>query len=202
MGIREGRVAGIPARLLRVGFVGELGYEVHVPQHCGEALWDAMMEAGQAEGIRPFGIETQRLLRLEKGHIIVGQDTDAMSHPGEVHLAWAIARKKPFFVGGRSIQEIESRPSRRKLAGFVVNDLDAPIPQESHLVLRDSAMTGRVTSCYFSPTIGKPIGLAFMAPDQAVPGQTVTIRSTGGVLVNAEIVELPFYDPQNKRQEM
>jgi len=202
MGIREGRVAGIPARLLRVGFVGELGYEVHVPQHCGEALWDAMMEAGQAEGIRPFGIETQRLLRLEKGHIIVGQDTDAMSHPGEVHLAWAIARKKPFFVGGRSIQEIESRPLRRKLAGFVVNDLDAPIPQESHLVLRDTAMTGRVTSCYFSPTIGKPIGLAFMAPDQAVPGQTVTIRSTGGVLVSAEIVELPFYDPENKRQEM
>jgi len=202
MGIREGRVAGIPARLLRVGFVGELGYEVHVPQHCGEALWDAMMEAGQAEGIRPFGIETQRLLRLEKGHIIVGQDSDAMSHPGEVHLAWAIARKKPFFVGGRSIQEIESRPLRRKLAGFVVNDLDAPIPQESHLVLRDSAMTGRVTSCYFSPTIGKPIGLAFMAPDQAVPGQTVTIKSTGGVLVRAEIVELPFYDPENKRQEM
>ncbi len=202
MGVREGRVAGIPARLLRVGFVGELGYEVHVPQHCGEALWDAMMEAGQAEGIRPFGIETQRLLRLEKGHVIVGQDTDAMSHPGEVHLAWAIARKKPFFVGGRSIQEIESRPLRRKLAGFVVNDLDAPIPQESHLVLRDTAMTGRVTSCYFSPTIGKPIGLAFMAPDQAVPGQTVTIKSTGGVLVRAEIVELPFYDPENKRQKM
>jgi sarcosine oxidase subunit alpha len=202
MGVREGRVAGIPARLLRVGFVGELGYEVHVPQHCGEALWDAMMEAGQAESIKPFGIETQRLLRLEKGHIIIGQDTDAMSHPGEVHLAWAIARKKPFFVGGRSIQEIERRPLRRKLAGFVVNDLDAAIPQESHLVLRDNAMTGRVTSCYFSPTIGKPIGLAFMAPDQAVPGQTVTIRSTGGVLVSAEIVELPFYDPENKRQEM
>ncbi len=202
MGVREGRVAGIPARLLRVGFVGELGYEVHVPQHCGEALWDTMMEAGQAEGIRPCGIETQRLLRLEKGHVIVGQDTDAMSHPGEVHLAWAIARKKPFFVGGRSIQEIESRPLRRKLAGFVVNDLDAPIPQESHLVLRDTAMTGRVTSCYFSPTIGKPIGLAFMAPDQAVPGQAVTIKSTGGVLVSAEIVELPFYDPENKRQKM
>jgi sarcosine oxidase subunit alpha len=202
MGVREGRVAGIPARLLRVGFVGELGYEVHVPQHGGEALWDAMMEAGYAEGIKPFGIETQRLLRLEKGHIIIGQDTDAMSHPGEVHLAWAIARKKPFFVGGRSITEIERRPFSRKLAGFVVNDLAAPIPQESHLVLRDNAMTGRVTSCYYSPTIGKPIGLAFMAPDQAVPGQTVSIRSTGGVLVRAEIVELPFYDPENKRQEM
>lgn len=202
MGVREGRVAGIPARLLRVGFVGELGYEVHVPQHCGEVLWDVMMEAGQAEGIKPFGIETQRLLRLEKGHIIIGQDTDAMSHPGEVHLAWAIARKKPFFVGGRSIKEIERRPLRRKLAGFVINDLDAPMPQESHLVLHGTAMTGRVTSCYFSPTIGKPIGLAFMAPDQAVPGQTVTIKSTGGVLLRAEVVELPFYDPENKRQEM
>ena len=202
MGVREGAVAGIPSRVLRVGFVGELGYEIHVPHHLGEALWDAILDAGRDHDIRPFGVECQRLLRLEKGHIIIGQDTDAMSHPEEVHLTWAIARKKPFFVGGRTIDEIAKRPLTRKLAGFVVNELDAPIPLESHLVLRDEKMTGRVTSCLFSPTLGKPIGLAFMAPDQAIPGNHITIKSSGGVRIDAEIVALPFYDPSNQRQEM
>src|SRR5690606_10235746 len=69
MGVRTGTVAGVPARLLRVGFVGELGYEIHVPASQGEALWDALMEAGREHGIRPFGVEAQRVLRLEKGHI-------------------------------------------------------------------------------------------------------------------------------------
>ena len=104
MGLREGRVAGIPARLIRVGFVGELGYELHVPSSCGEALWDQLSEAGKAHEIRPFGVEAQRILRLEKGHIIIGQDTDAMTTPDEVGMTWAIAKNKPFFVGGRSIE--------------------------------------------------------------------------------------------------
>ena len=81
MGVRLGSVAGIPARLLRVGFVGELGYEIHVPASQGEALWDALMAAGGTAGIRPFGVEAQRVLRLEKGHIIIGQDTDGLTHP-------------------------------------------------------------------------------------------------------------------------
>jgi sarcosine oxidase subunit alpha len=202
MGVRAGTVAGIPSRLLRVGFVGELGYEIHVPTHYGEALWDAMLTAGEALGIRPFGIEAQRLLRLEKGHIIIGQDTDAMSFPAEVHLDWAISRRKPFFVGGRTIEEVDKRPITRKLAGFVVYDPSAPIPQESHLVLDGGRMTGRVTSCYYSPALRKPIGLAYMAPHQAQAGNVVTIRCEAGTPVAAQIVDLPFYDPQNNRQEM
>ena len=202
MGVREGTVAGIPARLLRVGFVGELGYEIHVPTHYGEALWDALLAAGEEHGIRPFGIEAQRLLRLEKGHIIIGQDTDAMSFPAEVHLDWAIARRKPFFVGGRSIDEVDKRPLTRRLAGFVINDAAAPVPLESHLVLDGERMSGRVTSCYHSPALGKPIGLGYMAPHQAHVGNTVTIRSQGGALVDAQVVALPFYDPRNERQEM
>ncbi|MDH3451334.1 MAG: aminomethyltransferase family protein, partial [Gammaproteobacteria bacterium] len=202
MGVREGTVAGIPARLLRVGFVGELGFEIHVPTHYGEALWDAILDAGEAHGIRPFGIEAQRLLRLEKGHIIIGQDTDAMSFPAEVHLQWAISRRKPFFVGRRSIDEVDKRPLTRKLAGFTIDDPAAPIPQESHLVLDGGRMNGRVTSCYYSPALGKPIGLAYMAPQQAQVGNVVTIRSEGGALVDAHVVALPFYDPRNSRQEM
>jgi len=202
MGVREGRVANIPARLIRVGFVGELGFEIHVPQHCGEALWDALMAAGKDQGIRPFGIEAQRLLRLEKGHIIISQDTDAMSNPMEVQMGWAVSRKKPFFVGGRTITEFEKKPLSRTLVGFVVNDIKAPIPLECHLVLDGENMTGRVTSCEMSPTLNKPIGLAYVLPEKSEVGSQIVIRSTGGALVAAEVVGLPFYDPENQRQEL
>ena len=202
MGVREGSVAGIPARVVRVGFVGELGYEVHIPQHCGEALWDALIEAGAEFDIKPFGIEAQRILRLEKGHIIIGQDTDAMSNPNEVNMGWAIAKKKPFFVGGRSIQELNKTPLKRCQVGFVVNDANAPIPLESHLVLDGDRMTGRVTSCNYSPTLNKPVGLAFVEPDQAEAGSRFTIKSSGGVMVDAMVVQLPFYDPETQRQEL
>lgn len=202
MGVREGSVAGIAARLIRVGFVGELGYEIHAPAACGEALWDALMDAGSEYDIRPFGLEAQRLLRLEKGHIIIGQDTDSMSHPHEVQLAWALSRRKPFFVGARSIDLIMQRPLARQLVGFVIRDSGAPVPEESHLVVRDGEITGRVTSCGVSPTIGSAIGLAYVAPDQAAPGTRIRIRSRGGVMVEAEVASLPFYDPDNRRQEM
>jgi sarcosine oxidase subunit alpha len=202
MGVREGSVAGIPARIIRVGFVGELGYEVHVPQSCGEALWDALMNAGEAEGIKPFGIEAQRTLRLEKGHVIVGQDTDAMSNPMEIQMGWAVSRKKPFFVGSRTIKELEKAPLKRVLAGFVINDPNAPTPLESHLVVEGEQMTGRVTSCAYSPTLGKAIGLAYVLPERAQPGQQIEIKTSPGKRVTADIVALPFYDPDNQRQEL
>ncbi len=202
MAVRQGSVAGIEARLIRVGFVGELGYEVHVPQQYGEALWDALMAAGEEENIQPFGVEAQRVLRLEKGHIIIGQDTDAMSNPMEVQMSWAVSRKKPFFVGGRTIAEFEKKTATRSLVGFVVHDPSAPIPKESHLIVDGSQMSGRVTSCNYSPTLGKPIGLAYVEPDSAETGRQISIRSIAGTLVTAEVVALPFYDPQAARQEL
>lgn len=202
MGVRSGSVDGIPARLIRVGFVGELGYEIHVPQQYGEALWDALMKAGNDHAIRPFGIEAQRVLRLEKGHIIIGQDTDAMSNPNEVQMSWAVSRKKPFFVGGRTLSELEKKPSLRGLVGFVVNDTDSPIPQESHLILDGDQMTGRVTSCSYSPTLEKVIGLAYVSPSSSANGSAIVIKSSHGVLVGATVVGLPFYDPNTARQEL
>jgi sarcosine oxidase subunit alpha len=202
MGVRLGNIGEIPARLIRVGFVGELGYEIHVPQQYGEALWDALMVAGNDHDIRPFGIEAQRILRLEKGHIIIGQDTDAMSNPNEVQMSWAVSRNKPFFVGGRTIAELEKKSSLRGLVGFVIDDTKAPIPRESHLVVEDQKMTGRVTSCNFSPTLGKAIGLAYVSPEKTTAGSIIEIKSTGGVRVLAKVVELPFYDPDNLRQEL
>lgn len=202
LGVRTGRVADIPARLLRVGFVGELGFEIHAPQHCGEALWDALLEAGADEGIRPFGIEAQRLLRLEKGHIIIGQDTDAMCTPAEIGMQWAIGSKKPFFVGQRSIHELEQRPAKRALVGFEICDPEAPLPKESHLVIAGDRMLGRVTSVAYSSCLQKIIGLAYVNPDQAEPGTLIQIRADKQALVTATVVPIPFYDRDNSRQEL
>ncbi len=120
LAVRQGTVAGIKARLLRVGFVGELGYEIHVPARHALKLWDALMAAGKAYDLRPFGVETQRLLRLEKGHVIISQDTDGMTHPAEIDMGWAVSRNKPFFVGRRSVDILEAQPQKRKLVGFTL----------------------------------------------------------------------------------
>ncbi|MDZ3990995.1 2Fe-2S iron-sulfur cluster-binding protein [Pseudomonas sp. Teo4] len=201
LGVRLGTVAGIPARILRVGFVGELGYEVHVPARHAERLWDALMQAGAGLGIRPFGVETQRLLRLEKGHVIISQDTDGMTHPAEIDMQWAIGRKKPFFVGKRSIEILEAQPLKRKLVGFTLPQ-GSPQPLEGHLVLDGPDISGNVTSCEYSQTLGQIIGLAYAGAHQATPGMHIPIRVEGGVMVNAQVVQLPFFDPDNQRQEL
>ncbi len=103
LAVRSGQVAGAAARLLRVGFVGELGYEIHVAAGAAADVWQALVTAGRPRGLRPFGVEAQRVLRLEKGHFIVGQDTDGLTDPNEANAMWAVSMKKPFFVGQRSL---------------------------------------------------------------------------------------------------
>jgi sarcosine oxidase, subunit alpha len=178
-----------------------LGYELHVPSRYGEYLWDVLMEAGAEFGIRPFGVEAQRLLRLEKGHVIIGQDTDGMSHPAEIGMGWAVNRKKPFFVGRRAVDILESQPAKRRLVGFRLPG-NATKPLEGHLVLEGSTITGNVTSCEYSSTQDAIIGLAYAGADKATPGSQITIRVEGGDEVTAEVVKLPFYDADNTRQEM
>ncbi len=200
LGVRQGTVAGIKARLLRVGFVGELGYEIHVAARHGLALWDALMAAGKAFDIRPFGVETQRLLRLEKGHVIISQDTDGMTHPAEIDMGWAVSRNKPFFVGRRSVDILEAQPLKRKLVGFSLPKGSVQ-PLEGHLVLNGPDISGNVTSCEYSASLGRIIGLAYAGIDQSTPGQCIPIRVEGGIVVQAEVVQLPFFDPTNQRQE-
>ncbi|MGH6720396.1 MAG: glycine cleavage T C-terminal barrel domain-containing protein, partial [Alphaproteobacteria bacterium] len=202
MEVRQGTIAGVPARLIRIGFVGELGYEIHVPASQGEALWDALLAAGREFGIQPFGIEAQRLLRLEKGHIIIGQDTDGLTHVFEADMAWAISRKKPYFVGQRALAIHERNGLERKLVGFTLKNPADPAPKESHLVIRDGAIVGRTTSVNTSFALGQVIGLAYVAPDQAAPGTTFQIRIEGGRMIDAVVTKPPFYDRDNKRQEI
>ncbi|MCX2692226.1 2Fe-2S iron-sulfur cluster-binding protein [Pseudomonas sp. DCB_CB] len=201
LGVRLGTVAGIKARLLRVGFVGELGYEIHVPARYALKLWDALIEAGKEFDIRPFGVETQRLLRLEKGHVIISQDTDGMTHPDEIDMGWAVSRNKPFFVGRRSVDILEAQPQKRKLVGFTLPKT-SPQPLEGHLVLKGPDISGNVTSCEYSQSLDQIIGLAYAAFDQSTPGQQIPIRVEDGVVVQATVVKLPFFDPDNQRQEL
>ncbi len=202
LGVRQAEVAGVPARIMRVGFVGELGYEIHVPADRAGHVWDALMEAGAAHRIRPFGVEAQRLLRLEKGHIIIGQDTDGLTQPDEAGLEWAVKMDKPFFVGQRSVDIVRRRGLRQKLAGFRLEAAGAAAPKECHLVIRDGRIAGRVTSVAFSEAVGAHVGLAFLEPDMTAEGTPFFIRAEGGTMVQARVVALPFYDPAGDRQKV
>jgi sarcosine oxidase, subunit alpha len=198
---REGRVAGAPARLMRVGFVGELGYEIHVPASSASTVWQALYEAGLPGGLRPFGVEAQRILRLEKGHLIVSQDTDGLTDPFEANARWAVSMKKPFFVGQRSLRILEARGPRQKLVGIEVLE-SAQAPKECHLIIDGDAIGGRVTSIARSRVLGKTIGLAMLAPQLAEVGREIRIRADGGELIAARVVKTPFYDPENARQRI
>ncbi|MDA0983806.1 MAG: 2Fe-2S iron-sulfur cluster-binding protein [Proteobacteria bacterium] len=200
---RQFEVAGIPARLLRVGFVGELGYEIHVPADGGGALWDALMDAGKPYGIRAFGVEAQRLLRLEKGHLIVSQDTDGLTDPFEANCAWAVKMDKPFFVGQRSLAILAKKPRKQLLVGFELpGDERSAKVAECHLAIEDGRIAGRVTSIAHSPTLGRTIGLAMLDPAIATEGRRFAIRVTDGSMVEATVVRTPFYDADGLRQKL
>ncbi len=199
LGVREGLVAGVPARLLRVGFVGELGYEIHVPAGAAAAVWQALHDAGLPRGLRPFGVEAQRVLRLEKGHFIVGQDTDGLTDPFEANARWAVSMQKPFFVGQRSLKILQARGPRQKLVGIEILDATR-MPRECQLVIEGDRIAGRLTSVVRSSTLHKSIGLAMLAPQLADAGGDIRIRSDHGEMLAARIAPTPFYDPQNLRQ--
>jgi sarcosine oxidase subunit alpha len=187
---------------LRVGFVGELGYELHVPWSKAMALWDALFAAGSEVAIRPVGVEAQRILRLEKGHIIIGQDTDGLTMPRDAALDWAVTASKTYFIGKPALRFAENRARSRQLVGFRLLDANGPIPEECHLVIHDDVITGRVTSVACSATLGQVIGLAYVAPDQAEPGSNFQIKVDQDRLVTAQTVAIPFYDPENLRQAL
>ena len=202
LGIREGSVAEVPARLSRVGFVGELGYEIHLPADGAIAAWDAIMKAGQDYGICPFGVEAQRMLRLEKGHIIVSQDTDGLTQPFEAGMKWAVKMNKPFFIGQRSLSIIEKKKRERVLVGFALpENYQSPEPKECNLVIKNGEMKGRITSIGFSPTLGRLIGLAYTDPEDSDVGSLLRIKLDDGSTVEADVVKTPFYDAENLRQK-
>jgi sarcosine oxidase subunit alpha len=200
LAVRSGRVAGAAARLMRVGFVGELGYEIHVAAGRAPEVWQALYAAGKPRALRPFGVEAQRVLRLEKGHFIVGQDTDGLTDPHEASAMWAVAMKKPFFIGQRSLRILQARGPRQKLVGIELA-APAPLPKECHLIIEAGAIAGRVTSVTHSRALNKSIGLAMLSPELAQVGRDIRIRVDNGELLAAKVAPTPFYDPKSLRQK-
>ncbi len=206
MHIRATEVAGVPCRLLRIGFTGELSYEIHCPSAYGLHLWEALMAAGERLGIQPFGLEAQRVLRLEKAHIIVGQDTDATSDPISADLEWALKLEKPDFLGKRSLMRIQREGPRQRLVGFRMARPDR-VPDEGLQVVRTRQdgkldIIGWVTSSRFSHTLGEAIGLCWLpAPLAGQNEASFTIRLNGN-LEEARVHHGAFYDPEGKRLRM
>jgi sarcosine oxidase subunit alpha len=201
MAMREGKVADVPCRLLRPGFVGELGYEIHCPASLARHLWEALIQAGA----RPFGVEAQRILRLEKGHLIIGQDTDALSSPLDAGLEWMVHFQKPIFHGKDFLLRLKQMPARSKLVGFSFPDergLKCPHEAlrawEGCQVVEGGRPVGRVTSLRYSPTLERNVGLAWVSAARSAAGHRFVIR-WNGCQVPAEVAATPFYDPAGKR---
>jgi sarcosine oxidase subunit alpha len=184
-------VAGIPCTAIRLGFVGEVGWELHHPASRSEELWSALIEAGAADGITPFGIQAQRLLRLEKGHIIVSQDTDFETTPWHLGMDWAVKLDKDDFVGKAALLRKKDRKTE-KLVGFTV-DKGADAPWEGAAVKVGGQLSGRVASSWFSPTLGYGVGLAWVPPERAVEGQRLQLGTRDA---GATVKFGAFYDPE------
>ncbi len=203
MRARRAEVAGVPCLLLRIGFTGELSYEIHCPAGFARHLWERLLEAGEELGIRPFGVEAQRVLRLEKGHIIVGQDTDALSDPIAADAAWAVKLEKPDFLGKRALARVAAEGPRQRLTGFVMKERN-PVPEEGMQIVRSNGrgrpeIIGWVTSCRVSPTLGDTIGLCWLPAEVAArEGETFRI-DCGGRLAEARVHHGAFYDPAGER---
>jgi sarcosine oxidase subunit alpha len=197
MACREAEVAGVSSLLLRIGFVGETGWEIHYPAENGADVWNVILEAGSEFGILPFGVEAQRLLRLEKRHVIVGVDTDALTNPYEAGMAWVARLDKQDFIGKAALARAASSPAvREKLVGFLLPGKD--VPEDGAAVVVEGRPAGRVTSSRYSPHRGAAIGLAFVPADKATEGGPISIR-LNGQLRTANVTLQPFYDVEGAR---
>lgn len=195
MACREASVAGVPALLLRIGFVGETGWEIHFPAEYGEYLWDALLQAGADVQLRPFGVETQRLLRLEKKHVIVGQDTDALSNPYDSDMSWVVKLEKGDFIGRHALGRLQNSGGSSRLVGF---ETERGNPTDGNAVVLEGKLAGRITSVRFSPERNKYVGLAWVPAEYASKGSTIGFHADGK-LHDASVVEEPFYDPEGTR---
>ncbi|EEF81183.1 FAD-dependent oxidoreductase [Methylophaga thiooxydans] len=191
---KEGQVAGIDARVMRVSFVSDLAFEIHVPYKAGMHVWQALMAAGKQVGIRAFGTDAQRLLRLEMGHHLVSHDTDGLTNPFEAHSESLVAMDKDFFIGQRSLKIIEKKPLNKKLVTFVLdNGFTGELPKECNLVIENGDIKGRVTSISHSNYLNRIIGFAFVSPEQSKSGSRFQVRTDSGAMVPATVTQAPFF---------
>jgi sarcosine oxidase subunit alpha len=198
MSVREGRVHDIPARLFRVSFTGELGYEINVPADYGDAVWRAVYTAGERHGIAPYGTEAMHVLRAEKGYIIIGQETDGTVIPADLGLDWTIGKAKHDFVGKRSLTRPDMlREDRKQLVGLVCSE---QLEEGAQLVAHPSGgpMLGHVTSAYWSENLHRPIALALLSGGRSRMGHTLYVPMSDRTIV-VRVTDSLFYDKPGKR---
>jgi sarcosine oxidase subunit alpha len=201
MRVRTGTVGGIADCVVwRIGFTGELSFEVHVPAGHGVLVWEALLAAGADLGVRPFGIEAQRILRLEKGHLIVGQDTDGLTQAYGAALDWAVKLDKPDFVGKPELLWQQIRDDHLRLVGLQPVDGAVVPPEASQIVEDGTRIVGRITSSRMSPTLDRAVCLGLVAPHLSTAGTTVTVRLPGGGSLQARVLpQLAHVDPEGVR---
>jgi sarcosine oxidase, subunit alpha len=203
-GYREIVVGGeIPARAMRLGFVGELSYELHVASSYMQAVWDLLEEAGAEFGIRNFGVEAQNVLRMEKCHIILGQESEQRTNLLDVGLGFLWNRKKTEWktVGAVALRQAESGPKRFKLVGIRMEDDNRPARDGALIV--DTKVRGYVATMRKSFTTGEAVGMALVEKPLADIGTRLEIfeDECNGVRLYARVVEMPFYDPTGERMK-
>ncbi len=204
MAMRQGTICGVPTRLFRVSFTGELGFEVNVPSDQALAVWEAIYAAGQPYGITPYGTETMHVLRAEKGYIIVGQETDGTVTPDDVGLTGMIAKAKKDFVGKRSLSRSDvAATGRKQLVGLATQDPKLVLDEGAQIVADPNqpipmTMLGHVTSSYWSPNCGRSIAMALVADGRALQGRTLHVTTPAG-FTSVTVVEPIFLDPKGER---
>jgi sarcosine oxidase subunit alpha len=201
MRVRVGRIAGVEDCLMwRIGFTGELSYEIHVPAAYGLHVWESLLAAGADLGVAPFGVEAQRVLRLEKGHLIVGQDTDGLTRAQSAGLGPLVKIDKDDFAGKPELVWAGDRPADAPRL-VAVAPADGVVPPEASQIVRDSRIiAGRITSSRLSPELGRPVCLAQVDPDLAAPGTVVTVVLPDARRIEATVLpSLAFVDPEGVR---
>ena len=207
LSVRTGTVAGVPARIFRVSFGGELSYEINVNANYGRAVWEAAMDAGAGLGIAPYGTEAMHLLRAEKGYVIVGQDSDGSLTPADLGVGGMVSGRKDF-LGKRSLsREYTARTDRKQLVGLLTEDPSTVLPEGGQIVEEDATgvpmpMLGHVTSSYRSVKLGRSIALAILKDGHRRTGDAVYIPQADGRRIKAHITDTVFYDPKGERQNV
>ncbi|WP_318217010.1 sarcosine oxidase subunit alpha family protein [Streptomyces sp. SCL15-6] len=210
MTFRETTLAsGIPARVCRISFSGELAYEINVSAWYGPALWEQVHAAGRPYGITPYGTETMHVLRAEKGYIIVGQDTDGTVTPQDAGMSWVVSKRKEF-IGRRSHARADTaRTDRKHLVGLLPTDRRTRLPEGSQVIAPHVPVTpadgpvpmlGHVTSSYHSQALGRPFALALVADGRNRIGDTL-LAPVGDDLVPVLVADPVLYDPEGTRRD-
>lgn len=209
MSWKEGLVGGVPARVFRISFTGELSYEVNVQADYALGVWEQIIEAGKEFDLTPYGTETMHVLRAEKGFIIVGQDTDASVTPDDLNMGWCVGRTKPFsWIGKRGMNRDDClREDRKQLVGLKPIDPNQVLPEGAQLVFDPKQsipmqMVGHVTSSYMSAAMGYSFAMAVVKGGLKRMGERVFAPLADGSLIEAEICSSVFYDPKGDRQNV